>query len=94
MTKIVNALVGMDGIIRMSFIRAKLVKAEGEGAGVALDDEVNGAGRRCDTHGHLDDPAIFIDHSVPGKRIVVVCPLCSSPELLARWEAQQQPAED
>ncbi len=93
MTKIVDALVSMDGIVRMSAIRIKLVKSAGEEAGAALDDEVKEAGRRCETHGYLDDPAIFINTSATGKRIVVVCPLCSSPELLAQWEAQQQPGE-
>lgn len=75
-------------LIRYSNIKAELVKNEGAKAGAALEQEVEEAGRTCDTHGYLEDPVIFVDVGVPGNRVVVACPFCSSPEILAQWEAQ------
>lgn len=92
MTQIVDALVSVDGLVRYTAIKARLISAEGAAAGEALDKEINEvAGRTCSVHSLLEDPIIMLG-TLPGEteqRLIVVCPWCSSPELLAQWEAQQ-----
>ncbi len=93
MTKIV--LVETKGLIRYTAIKAKLEEAEGSEAIAALAKEIKSIGRTCVTHGYLDDPAIFVG-TLPGEiaqRVIVACPLCSSPDLLAQWEAEQLSGE-
>ena len=76
-----------EGLVRYSAIM-KRMRAEGEpGLAAKVEQEMNDAGRTCESHGYLHDPILGIDY---GKmKIVVACPWCSGEEALARWEAQE-----
>lgn len=81
-----NALVSTTGLIRWSAIRAHLIANGDRELAEMSKIEMEAAGHTCDTHGHLEDPLVMVD---PNKgQMIVACPWCSSPELLARWEVQ------
>ena len=86
MTKVVDALVGTDGLIRWSKIQAHLAGVGEHELAKKVADDIERIGRTCDTHGYLEDPIVFVE---PIKnQLIIACPFCSSPELLAQWEAQ------
>lgn len=86
MTIEANALVSESGLIRWSAIQ-KHLKAQGaDKTADKVESDLDKFGRTCDTHGYLEDPIVGIDTAK--KQLIIACPFCSSPELLARWETQ------
>lgn len=72
------------GILRMSTL---LRRAEAAGATEAAAEvrRVHAQFPACPKHGPLKDP--IIGHV--GDQIAICCPWCSSPEILAAWEAEE-----
>jgi hypothetical protein len=78
---------GSSGLIRYSAIVTRL-KEKGELELIEkLDAVIKSIGRTCLEHGLLADPALGV-LDFAGSRLVVACPWCSGPDVLARWEAQ------
>lgn len=42
----------------------------------------------CPTHGAIEDPAVILTGEGADMRVAFICPWCSGPELLARWERE------
>lgn len=47
---------------------------------------------RCSIHGEIVDPVVGLVNTQEGPRAVFICPWCSSPEILKRWEEEGRKA--
>jgi hypothetical protein len=73
----------MPPILRFSRMVAAL-KEGGTEEEIAVIKRLVEENRECPKHGYLEDPIV----GLAGEKAAVICPHCSSPEILAAWEKE------
>lgn len=82
-----GALAG-SGPVRMSTAARMLREKGAEKAATELEAEAKIAAPWCQKcERKIEDPVI----GILGDRVAFVCPWCSAPEVLAKWEAERRP---